>query len=188
MVHVCTRDLWKRLRFLSNPFARSIRGLVQQFINHSHPRNLNLLRKRSTSWPLQINPLIRQLLVRSRFSAFMVHRNRLRKSTTHGSLTAPFSTAKNSRSAYDTIMTLVVGQEGSAKEYQVYRGLLCYHSKYLSRMLNGGFKEAGSEKLELADVYRKTSDTIPGSRASRHFSLVTTVTPKCPILPAFIVP
>jgi hypothetical protein len=49
-------------------------------------------------------------------------------------------------------MTLVVGPDGAEKEFQIYRGILCHHSKYFERMLNGGVKEAGSDKLRLAVV------------------------------------
>jgi hypothetical protein len=53
---------------------------------------------------------------------------------------------------YDTFMTIVVDPVGSEREYQVHRGLLCYHSKYFDRLLNGGFKEAGSKMVSLVDV------------------------------------
>ncbi|KAF2820412.1 hypothetical protein CC86DRAFT_387440 [Ophiobolus disseminans] len=54
--------------------------------------------------------------------------------------------------AFDTVITVVIGPEGSEKKYQIYRGLLCFHSKYIDRMLNGGFKEAGLGVLHLGDV------------------------------------
>lgn len=46
----------------------------------------------------------------------------------------------------------MVGPAGAEKECSVYRGLLCHHSKYFDRLLNGGFKEAGSDTLRLTDV------------------------------------
>ena len=60
--------------------------------------------------------------------------------------------ADRTRSAYDKIMTVVVGPDGDEKEFQLHRGLLCFYSEYFDRMLNGGFKEAGSNSLRLKEV------------------------------------
>jgi hypothetical protein len=67
--------------------------------------------------------------------------------------TSRFAVHTNTDSeVFDRTIRLVVGPDGATTSFQVYRGLLCHHSKYFDRMLNGGFKEAGSNKLRLTDV------------------------------------
>jgi hypothetical protein len=56
------------------------------------------------------------------------------------------------RRLYDTMMSITVGPDGAEKEYQVYRGLLCYYSDYFDRLLNGAFKEGGSKSLRLKNI------------------------------------
>lgn len=53
---------------------------------------------------------------------------------------------------YDRIIKVIVGPEGATREFQVYRGLICHHSEYFDRMLNGSFREAQSESLRLEEV------------------------------------
>lgn len=50
-------------------------------------------------------------------------------------------------------MTIVVG----GKELQMHRGLLCFHSAYFKKLLDGPFKEGGSNTHTLKDV---SSDTF----------------------------
>jgi hypothetical protein len=61
---------------------------------------------------------------------------------------------------YDDIVNIVVGPTGATKQYKTHRGLLCYHSDYFARLLNGAFKEAGSDTLRLADVRVRTFETF----------------------------
>ncbi|KAF2820416.1 hypothetical protein CC86DRAFT_361136 [Ophiobolus disseminans] len=70
------------------------------------------------------------------------------------------------RSAFDRMMTVVVG----TKEFQMYRGLLCFHSEYFKKLLDGPFKEGGSNKHRLADV---TPDTFTMFYNWIHTSTVT---------------
>ncbi|KAF1954554.1 hypothetical protein CC80DRAFT_385016, partial [Byssothecium circinans] len=53
---------------------------------------------------------------------------------------------------YDRIVVIEVGPDDAPKKFSVYRGLLCFHSKYFDNMLNGGFRETGSDHLRLPDV------------------------------------
>jgi hypothetical protein len=49
--------------------------------------------------------------------------------------------------------TIEVGHEnGVKKTFYVYRGLLCFHSTYFNKLLNGSFKEGGSDNIRLKDV------------------------------------
>jgi hypothetical protein len=49
----------------------------------------------------------------------------------------------------------LVGLDGSDQKYTVYRDLLCHHSTYFDRLLNGGFKEAGQDLVRLMEVDSK---------------------------------
>jgi hypothetical protein len=42
-------------------------------------------------------------------------------------------------------VTITVGKDTSQKTFQMYRGLLCFHSKYFKNLFEGGFREARSE-------------------------------------------
>lgn len=55
---------------------------------------------------------------------------------------------------------MVVGPDDATKQFNIHRGLLCYHSEYFARLLNGSFKEAGSDTLGLADVRVDTFETF----------------------------
>lgn len=49
--------------------------------------------------------------------------------------------------------TVHVGPDGGLKKkFQVYRGLLCFHSSYFDRLLNGQFREGGSNYIRLNDT------------------------------------
>jgi hypothetical protein len=50
------------------------------------------------------------------------------------------------------MVTLTVGPDGASNGFQLYRGLLCHYSDYFDRMLNGLFKEGGSQSLRLKDI------------------------------------
>ncbi|KAF2128232.1 hypothetical protein P153DRAFT_405586 [Dothidotthia symphoricarpi CBS 119687] len=54
--------------------------------------------------------------------------------------------------AYDTMITLNVGEPGKQKLFQVYRGVLCHYSDYFKTMLDSGFKEGWSKDLKITDV------------------------------------
>jgi len=41
---------------------------------------------------------------------------------------------------------------GVRKTFHVYRGHLCFHSAYFNKLLNGPFKEGGSDNIRLKDV------------------------------------
>jgi hypothetical protein len=43
------------------------------------------------------------------------------------------------------MVTITVGQGDSQKTFQMYRGLLCFHSEYFKNLFEGGFKEAQSD-------------------------------------------
>jgi hypothetical protein len=42
------------------------------------------------------------------------------------------------------MVTIKVGTDTSQKSFQMYRGLLCFHSVYFKNLFGGGFKEARS--------------------------------------------
>jgi hypothetical protein len=50
------------------------------------------------------------------------------------------------------MMTIIADDQ----EFQMHRGLLCYHSEYFKKLLNGLFREGGSNKHTLADVNKDT--------------------------------
>lgn len=52
-------------------------------------------------------------------------------------------------SLYDSIISIKVGPENTT--FGIHRGLLCHHSSYFDRALNGGFKEAVEGEVILAD-------------------------------------
>lgn len=52
----------------------------------------------------------------------------------------------------DDVIALAIGPGGATTNLQVYRGLLCHHSMYFDRMLNGGFSEAGEKVVRLPNV------------------------------------
>jgi hypothetical protein len=47
-------------------------------------------------------------------------------------------------------MMTIITTDGS--EFQIHRGLLCFHSEYFRKLLEGPFTEGGSEKQTLSDV------------------------------------
>jgi hypothetical protein len=57
------------------------------------------------------------------------------------------------RSVFDRMMTIVV-EDGT--EFQMHRGLLCFHSEFFKKLLDGPFKEGGSKWQTLPDVSRNT--------------------------------
>ncbi|KAH4269210.1 hypothetical protein HBI04_060910 [Parastagonospora nodorum] len=58
--------------------------------------------------------------------------------------------AKPPPSVFDRMMTIVVGNE----RFQMHRGLLCFHSRYFKALLDGPFKEGGSNVHTLTTVSR----------------------------------
>jgi hypothetical protein len=44
--------------------------------------------------------------------------------------------------------------------FQVYRGLLCFHSGYFNNLLTGGFREAGSAEITIKDVSVEVFKTV----------------------------
>ena len=55
------------------------------------------------------------------------------------------------------MMTIVVGERPITKEFQMHRGLLCFHSTYFKNLLDGPFMEGGSNSHDMPDV---TIDTF----------------------------
>jgi hypothetical protein len=50
------------------------------------------------------------------------------------------------------MVTITVGQGDSQKIFQMYRGLLCFHSEYFKNLFEGGFKEAHSDAHMMPDT------------------------------------
>ncbi|KAF1971648.1 hypothetical protein BU23DRAFT_178673 [Bimuria novae-zelandiae CBS 107.79] len=64
------------------------------------------------------------------------------------------SSPKPPASAYDGMMTIEVevpsqSDTNAIKKYQVYRGVLCFHSDFFNKALNGPFKEGGAKSYRL---------------------------------------
>jgi hypothetical protein len=53
---------------------------------------------------------------------------------------------------FNTIVTITIGPPGAERDFHIYRQLLCSHSKYFDKMLNGGFKEASQDTAKVADI------------------------------------
>jgi hypothetical protein len=58
----------------------------------------------------------------------------------------------NCSDAYEELIEVIFGLDDLTKTFRVYRGLLCFHAKYFVGLLDGGFAEAGSQSIRLADV------------------------------------
>lgn len=55
------------------------------------------------------------------------------------------------------MMTILVTQGPShKKEFRIYRGVLCFHSEFFNRALNGTFSEGGSDFYEVKNCTIKT--------------------------------
>ncbi|CAA9966870.1 threonyl-tRNA synthetase [Pyrenophora teres f. maculata] len=57
---------------------------------------------------------------------------------------------------YNTPIPITVGPPHAQKTFHIYRGLLCHHSLYFDRLLNGPFAESGSSALCLRHVNKAT--------------------------------
>jgi hypothetical protein len=57
------------------------------------------------------------------------------------------------RNIYERFITLEVGKDGEdTRKFQVCRALLCFQSGSFNNLLNGGFKESGSDTVRLQDI------------------------------------
>jgi hypothetical protein len=92
----------------------------------------------------------------------------------------------NGSDAYEELIEVTVGPDkDDTKTFRVYRGLLCFHARYFSGLLNSGFTEAGSNSVRLVDVdidviqccyYWINSGILPDSGTLVRYSLWETLT------------
>ncbi|KAF2128228.1 hypothetical protein P153DRAFT_50142 [Dothidotthia symphoricarpi CBS 119687] len=61
-------------------------------------------------------------------------------------------TTKPPLATFDRMMKVMVGAGCVQKEYHIHRGLLCFHSAYFKKLLDGPFEEGGSDSHTLSDV------------------------------------
>jgi hypothetical protein len=50
------------------------------------------------------------------------------------------------------MVTITVGKDTSQKTFQMYRGLLCFHSEYFKNLFEGDFKEAQSDTYMMPET------------------------------------
>ena len=54
---------------------------------------------------------------------------------------------------YDTIIAVEVGPDDRKKKnFQLYRGLICFHSAYFNKLIHGTFKDSGSDHIKIKTV------------------------------------
>ncbi|KAF2497212.1 hypothetical protein BU16DRAFT_581176 [Lophium mytilinum] len=78
-------------------------------------------------------------------------RDQILKKVQEDAALCPFAKRVVPASCYDTIVTVTVGAGEEKKTFQVYKGLISFHSSYFARAFNGSFSEAEKETVELPE-------------------------------------